>query len=139
MPLAACPRCKKMFDKGRSKVCSKCQADEDEDFDKIRTALELNPNMNAEQTAVEADVTVACVMRMQETGMITNVSFSESAKCGKCGAPAISINKKLCQACLEKLNAEVALAQSKIKLKEKKEVQVSEFLHARKAFEEKRR
>ena len=128
-----------MFDKGRSKVCSKCQADEDADFDKVRSALERNPNMNAEQTAVEADVTVACVMRMQETGMITNVTMSESVKCGKCGAPAISINKKLCQACLEKLNAEVAIAQAQIKLQDKKPVQVSEFLHARRAFEEKRR
>jgi hypothetical protein len=139
MPLATCPRCKKIFEKTRSIVCAKCQDDENADYDKIRAVLERNPNLNAEQAAEEAELPVQCVTRMMQEGLISNVSLSESVKCGRCGGPAISLSKKLCQGCLEKLNAEVASAQSKIKLSQKKNVQVSEYLHARKAFEEKRR
>ncbi|MCX5759316.1 MAG: hypothetical protein NTU83_12560 [Candidatus Hydrogenedentes bacterium] len=139
MALATCPRCKKIFEKTRTLVCGRCQEDENADYDKIRAVLERNPNLNAEQAAEEAEISVQCVTRMLQEGLIANVSLSESVKCGRCGAPAISLNKKLCQACLEKLNAQVASAQSKIKLSQKKNVQVSEYLHARKAFEDKRR
>ena len=139
MPLATCPRCKKIFEKTRTIVCVKCQEAENADYDKIRAVLERDPSLNAEETAEEAGVTVQCVTRMLQEGLIANVSLSESVKCGRCGAPAISLNKKLCQACLEKLNAEVASAQSKIKLAQKKRVQVGEYQLARKAFEEKRR
>lgn len=137
MALSTCPRCKKIFDKVRTSVCGKCQPDEDADFDKVRQLLERSPNLNAEQAAHEADVTVGCVMRMMDEGLISNTNLTEKVKCGRCGAPAISMSKKLCQACLEKLNSQVAQAQSKIKLSHKKDVQVGEYLHARKAFDEK--
>ena len=139
MALAACPRCKKIFDKARSAVCTRCQDAEDDDFDKIRTVLDRNPNLNAEQVAEEGQVTVDCVMRMIAEGLIANVNLAELIKCGRCGAPAISQSKKLCQACLEELNTEMAQAQSKIKIGQKKKVQVGEYLHARRALEEKRR
>jgi len=139
MPLASCPRCNKIFEKVHSSVCPKCQAAEDADYDKIRAVLDRSPNLNAEQVAEEADVTVASVMRMLDEGLIANVGLSEKVKCGICGAPAISLSKKLCQACLEKLNTKVAAEQSKLKLKEKKQTQLGEYLHARKGLEEKRR
>jgi len=139
MPLTTCPRCKKIFDKGTVAVCPKCQDAENSDYDKIRAVLDRNPNLNSEQVAVEAEVNVQVVMRMLEEGLIANVNLTEKVKCGRCGAPAISMSKKLCQSCLEKLNAQVAAAQGKIKLSDKKKVQVGEYLHARKAFEEKRR
>jgi ribosomal protein L37E len=139
MPLASCPRCKKLFDKTRSVVCPRCQDDENVDFDKIRAVLDRNPNLNAEQLAEQAQVSVDCVMRMLEEGLIASVNLMEKVKCGRCGGPAISMNKKLCQACLEELNAQVAQAQGKIKMGQKKQVQVGKYLHARRAFEEKRR
>jgi NMD protein affecting ribosome stability and mRNA decay len=139
MPLSACPRCKKIFDKTRSAVCTRCQDAEDNDFDKIRAVLDRSPNLNAEQVAEEAEVTVDCVMRMIAEGLIASVSLTEQIKCGRCGAPAISLSKRLCQACLEKLNSEMAQAQSKIKIGQKKPVQVDEHLHARRALDEKRR
>jgi len=139
MPLIACPRCKKIFDKTRSAVCTRCQDAEDDDFDKIRTVLDRNSDLNAEQVAEEGQVTIDCVMRMIEEGLIANVNLAEKIKCGRCGAPAISQSKKLCQACLEELNTEMAQAQSKIKIGQKKQVQVGEYLHARRALEEKRR
>ena len=40
--------------------------------------------------------------------VVTNTSLSsESATCGRCGAPAISASKKLCHSCLEELNQNV--------------------------------
>lgn len=139
MPLAACPRCKRVFDKTRSGVCSRCQDAEDDDFDKIRAILDRSPDLNAEGVAQMADVSVDCVMRMLAEGLISNVNLTEQIKCGRCGGPAISLNKRLCQACLEELNVEMVQAQSKILLGKKKQVQVGEYLHARKAFDEKRR
>jgi ribosomal protein L37E len=139
MPLATCPRCDKLFDKERSAVCTRCQDAEDEDFDKIRAVLDRNPNLNAEQVAEQGQVSIDCVMRMIEEGLIANANLAEQIKCGRCGAPAISLSKRLCQACLGELNTEMAQAQRKIKIGQKKQVRVGEYLHARKALEEKRR
>ena len=139
MPLSACPRCKKVFDKTHSSVCSRCQDAEDDDYDKIRAVLDRCPDLNAEGVAQAAGVAVECVMRMLDEGLISNVNLMEKVACGRCGGPAISVNKRLCAACLEALNAEVMQAQNKIILGKKKDVQVSEYLHARKTFEEKRR
>jgi ribosomal protein L37E len=120
-------------------VCVHCQSAENADFDKIRGVLDRTPNLNAEQVAEEAQVSIECVLRMLEEGLIASVSLMEQVKCGRCGAPAISMSKKLCQACLEELNAQVAQAQGKIKIGQKKQVKVGKFLHARRALEEKRR
>ncbi len=141
MALTQCPRCKKLFEKIRFPVCSECQEAEEKDYDKVRAALERQPNLNAEQVSAEADVSIACIERMIKEGLIVSTSLVESqVKCGICGAPAISLSKKLCQACLEKLNAKMSKAQAKIKLGEKSEVQMESFIDsARKAFEEKRR
>jgi DNA-directed RNA polymerase subunit M/transcription elongation factor TFIIS len=138
MALVSCPRCKKLFDKGVALICAKCQPEEDADYGKIRAVLDRSPQLNAEEVAAEAEVPVACVMRMLQEGLITNVSLTEKIKCGRCGAPAISFTKKLCQACLDKLNAEVAVAQGKIHIKEKRQIQIGDFLQARKG-EDKRR
>jgi predicted amidophosphoribosyltransferase len=139
MSLAACPRCKKVFDKTRSAVCTRCQDAEDDDFDKIRAVLDHTPDLNAEQVAEEGQVTVDCVMRMIAEGFISSVSLADPIKCGRCGAPAISLSKRLCPACLEKLSAQTARTQSKIKIEPKKDVQVDEYLLVRKALEERRR
>ncbi len=141
MPLAKCPRCNKMFNKMHSIVCSGCQTAEDSDSDLVRETLEENPNLNAEQVAEITGVDIQVVLRLIEQGAITCVSALEghSIRCGRCGAPAISASKKLCQACLEKLNAQVAVAQRTIRLGEKKQVEVGQFHeNVRQALDSKR-
>jgi ribosomal protein L37E len=64
---------------------------------------------------------------MLEMGELTNVGLGEQPRCGRCGAPAISVSKKLCQGCLEKLNAEMAQAQRTIKLKDKPQARIGEY------------
>ncbi len=129
MPLSKCPRCEKLFDKVNTVVCPKCREDEDADFDLIRTTLEESPDLNAEQVAEVSGVSIDCVLRMLDTGLIANIALSEAEafKCGRCGAPAISATKKLCQTCLEKLNQEVSSSRKKLKLGDKKDVQLGDF------------
>ncbi len=141
MAMKKCPRCDRLFEKRRFPVCVPCQDEEEKDYDKIRDVLERQPDLNAEQVAGEAGVSVSCVTRMVKEGLLSNASVvGDSVKCGMCGAPAISASKKLCQACLEKLNVKVTKAQAGIKLSDKKDAQVNSYLGgARSSFEDKRR
>jgi len=139
MPLASCVRCNKMFTKVESPVCKNCQDDEDADFERIRLVIEKDESLNVEQVAEEAEVDISVVRRMVDTGLVKQVTLGEKIVCGKCGAPAISMSKKLCQACLDKLNAQVAKAQAQIKLGQRPEVQVGEYMPARKLFDKKRK
>jgi ribosomal protein L37E len=135
MALSKCARCSKLFNKGGSPVCPACQPDEDTDFDTIRRVLTELPDSNAEQLAARAGLPLAVVMRMLDQGLIASAD-SHQIKCGRCGAPAISAAKKLCQACLETLNAQVATAQMTIKLPEKKPADIASV---RKVIQEKRK
>lgn len=139
MAISRCPRCSKIFDSESGVVCQSCVDAEENDYDRVREVLQDRPNLTAEQVSDETGVDLPCVMRMINQGLVANASQLKGVKCGMCGAPAISISKKLCQACLEKLNAKLNKAQSKLKLSDKKAPQVGQYLNARKAFEQKKR
>lgn len=143
MPLSKCPRCEKLFDKTSTAVCSKCREDEEADFDLIRSTLDDSPELNAEQVAEVSGVAIDCVLRMLDTGLISNITLNEGEtfKCGRCGAPAISATKKLCQPCLEKLNQEMAESRRKVQLGDRKQVQLGEYSAGgvRQQLDEKRR
>ncbi len=140
MPLAKCARCKKPFQKLRSPVCPACQDAEDADYEKVKQVLEREPDLNAEQVAKRAEVGVECVWRMLDLGLIASaVSIAATIRCGRCGAPAISASKKLCEACLNKLNAEAVAAQASLRSKKKTPQVSGEPVSAREAIEKKRR
>ncbi|MCX8063982.1 MAG: hypothetical protein N3G21_02280 [Candidatus Hydrogenedentes bacterium] len=140
MPLASCARCGKMFSKKSSPVCSSCQKAEDEDIEKVRKVAQEIPNLSAEELAEKANVDISVVLRMIDMGLLVNIlESSKEVRCGMCGAPAISITKKLCQACLEKLNVEVLKAQSQIKLEAKKPPKIGESLNVHEELERKRK
>ena len=108
--LAKCARCSKLFNKIVSEVCNNCQPDEDTDFSRIQDVLSRVQRLNAEEVAEEAGVGIECVLRMLREGRIDNVNQESSATCGRCGAPAISMSKRLCQRCLMNLDRECAMA-----------------------------
>jgi hypothetical protein len=108
MPLAKCVRCEKLFSKTISPVCPSCLPEEEKDQEKIRTCLNENPNISAEMVSEKTGVSVQCVMRMIDVGMVVSGVDIKLLKCGKCGAPAISASKRLCQACLDEMNRNVA-------------------------------
>ena len=108
--LSKCARCGKLFNKIISDVCIVCQPAEEEDFRLIRDVLAGNDGLNVQQVADEANVPVECVIRLLREGRIDNVTHDEDATCGRCGAPAISETKRLCQRCLVNLDRECAHA-----------------------------
>ena len=136
MPLASCLRCKKMFDKVKTSVCLKCLPAEEEDYDKIRASLDNIPNQTAEDLAETTGVEMECVLRLLNSGRIQTIISDVEVKCGKCGAPAISVTKRLCEACLRDMNAQLAREQSKIKLGAKKKLEVGTALNTFRQREE---
>ena len=139
MPLATCPRCKTLFQKeGGHSVCPKCVEGEDADYEKVREALEETPSQSAEQVSEETGVDLNCVLRLLDSGRIETTAANIGVRCGRCGAPAISISKRLCEACLQKLNAKLAAEQSKIRLPKKKSVEVGTALNVPDSLDAKR-
>ena len=129
MGLASCQRCKKLFEKIRNPICPACDQAEEDDYEKIRQALVEHPNQTAEQLAEGTGITIDCVLRLLAQGRIETTAANKGVKCGRCGAPAISVSKKLCEACLQKLNAELAQQQGKLRLPKKKSVEIGTALN----------
>ncbi len=131
MPLSNCERCGKMYSKsGETKVCPTCMPAEEEDFEKVRDELERSPNLTAEQLSERTEVDLPVVFRLMEMGRIQDVSSKDAIRCGRCGAPAISLSKKLCEACLNKINNQIAVQQGKVKLPKRKEVELGIAMNA---------
>lgn len=124
MPLASCERCGKLFSKTTLPICPRCEPAEERDYEKVREALERTPDRTAEQLSEDTGVDVACVLRLVEMGRVRVVGTSDQVRCGRCGAPAISFSKRLCQACLDKLYQELADEQARIRLPKRKDVQI---------------
>lgn len=108
MALTKCARCKKIYVKIASPVCQQCQPDEDADFSKIHNAIRKQSGLNAEAIAENAGVELECVLRMLNAGRLRVKDLGEKPTCGRCGAPAISMAKRLCESCLVELDRECA-------------------------------
>jgi len=115
MNFAKCARCKGLFNRVRGPVCHACQEEEERDYNRIRDALYHNPGMNVEEAAEAADVDVECVLRMLGMGLLNAEGLNDSVRCGQCGAPAMSVTKKLCEKCLGKMNRDFARAMDDLK------------------------
>lgn len=139
MALDKCARCAKLFDRVDSPVCTACAPEEEADRSRVRDVLDGSQDLDAEQVAEAAKVDVTVVLRMINNGLISSLATEARPPCGRCGAPAISLAKKLCRACLEELDIAVARAASRIKAGPKKGTDASPMLKARKILEEKRR
>ncbi len=133
MPLAKCPRCDRIFNKIDAPVCLSCMPDEDADYETLRKSLEEQPNLTPQEIADATGVSLDCILRLIEAGRLATMpDLQTNVSCGRCGAPAISVTKRLCESCLQKLNSEVAKAQASIKLAQKKKLQIGAGMHIRK-------
>lgn len=110
MPLQKCARCAKLFFKVDTPICEQCLPEEEQDYARIRDALAQHPKMDAKSLAETADVALDCVLRMLREGRIESAESLSDVKCGRCGAPAISASKRLCDKCLFELDRECAEA-----------------------------
>lgn len=139
MPLAKCERCEKLFAKTDNAICPNCVPDEERDHEAVRSCLSEHPNLSADAISELTGVSVQCVLRMIDEGLVTNSIFTGAVKCGKCGAPAISASKRLCNGCLEDMNRRVAKQRGQLQQQAAKVVRVGEGQTVRQAIEEKRR
>ncbi len=139
LQMKTCVRCERLFASLQSEVCTACEAEEEADFLRIREALRKNPGLNVEQVSEAAEVEPACVLRMLGQGRIENVALGNPVKCGQCGAPALSVSKRLCQACLTKLDMQCTEAIRDIRTRIRpKKTEESDVNRVRKAVDEKR-
>ncbi|MCC6152615.1 MAG: hypothetical protein IT367_02595 [Candidatus Hydrogenedentes bacterium] len=129
MALASCSKCKKLFQKVRKSICPACEAEEEDSYEVVRAYLSEHPGVNAEQVAEGTGVPIETVLRFIEEGRVEAAGAVSNVRCGQCGKPAISPTKRLCEACLAKLNVQLAKQQSKIRLPEKKDVDVGKALN----------
>jgi len=107
--LAHCARCRRLYVRLQSHVCEKCFAMEESDFSRIKDTIEQHPNLTAEEIAEKANVTVACVFRMLDEGLIASAETADDIACGRCGSPAIGPRQRLCTMCLIDLDRELTL------------------------------
>jgi ribosomal protein L37E len=134
-PLVKCPRCGTLYPKARLAVCKACSFFEEQDYSKVRDSMLENGLGTSEEVAQTAGVEVGVVLRMIEVGMISLDRPDEQVPCGRCGKPAISKSKRLCQKCMMQLD--VALGAEKRKVAT--EVDRAREATAREMLEAKRR
>ena len=108
MELEVCKRCGRLFRRVQLPVCLACVTDEEKDYERIRATLGRKPGLTIEEVAGEAGVEVACVSRMLDAGQLENIAVRDFVPCGRCGAPAISASKRLCERCLTELDQKCA-------------------------------
>jgi len=108
MPLAKCDRCDTLFDKIKTPICLGCMPEEEAEYELVRDKLVRHPDVSAERLAELAEVEVKVVKRMLDAGLISSSVSAGEVSCGRCGAPAISHAKKLCDSCLDDLNRGVS-------------------------------
>ncbi len=134
-PLVKCPRCGTLYKKGRLAVCMECAIFEEEDYSRVRDVLAeidvATPVKAAEMAGVDVDV----VLRMSDVGMISFERTNEKVVCGRCGRPAISKTKRLCEKCMMQLDVALGAERRRVAA----EVDSARYKSAREVFEEKRR
>jgi len=77
MALAKCPRTGKLFDKSQGPVHPDAMAEEEADYAKIRDYLAKKPNAAPEEVVEETGVSVACVRRMINQGMVKELDLKQ--------------------------------------------------------------
>jgi NMD protein affecting ribosome stability and mRNA decay len=129
-----------MFAKsGKLAICAKCRPEEELDYEVLIDAVAREPNLTAEELAETTDVSVDCVLRCIRSGRIQHMTSGKTVRCGRCGSPAISMSKRLCEACLSKMSHDLAAAQSRIQLQKRKDVEIGRALNAKDEEEDERK
>ena len=127
--LVKCPRCERIFSRTLAAVCPDCFQEEADEFDKVRDVLEGEPALNATQVADASGVSLECILRFLREGRVGHAGNLEGLECGRCGARAISVSKRLCEACLLVLDKEIAKAISETREIQKAAAEANRTVH----------
>lgn len=136
--LANCARCRRLYVRISSHVCEKCFDMEESDFARIKEVIEQHPDLSAEELAERANVTVACVFRMLDEGLIAKSDDGDDLTCGRCGALAMGPRQRLCMSCLMDLDRELSLELNQVRLRRKENEMKGTAQNVRDALEAKR-
>jgi predicted DNA-binding transcriptional regulator YafY len=110
MALANCARCNGVFNKVSSPLCPACAEQEERDFQIVSEALREHPGQTVEQLAESTGVSKRTILRLIKNERIASDADLAGVKCGKCGAPAISLSTRLCQRCAAEMSRAAAQA-----------------------------
>lgn len=104
MALANCQGCNKLFNKVTSPLCPACIDQDENDLKIVNEALREEPNLTVAQLSEKTDVSKRTILRLLKDQRITSKANLADVKCGKCGAPAISLSVKLCERCAAEMS-----------------------------------
>lgn len=101
MPLANCPRCKKLFNKVAANLCDACRHQEEEDFDLCYRFLRDNPNSTVAMIAQATEVEPRQILDFYRTGRL--IAGEAGYPCERCGGP--THRGSYCVKCTDTLRA----------------------------------
>lgn len=85
MPLANCPRCKKLFNKVAANLCDACRQREEVDFDLCYRFLRDNPNSTVAVISDATGVEQRQIMDFYRAGRL--IAGEAGYPCERCGGP----------------------------------------------------
>jgi len=99
MALENCQRCNGVFNRIGGPLCPACVDREEQDFKAVNEALREQPHQTIDELAKRTGVSEKTIMRLIKDKRIASDVNADGVKCGKCGAPAISLATRLCERC----------------------------------------
>jgi predicted amidophosphoribosyltransferase len=114
MALANCEGCNKVFNKLTTPLCPACIEQEETDLKTVNEALRAEPNQTVAQLSEQTGVSKKTILRLLQDKRIASEANLVDMKCGKCGAPAVSLSVKLCKRCAAEMSRTAAQARSNV-------------------------
>lgn len=114
MALANCDGCNKVFNKVTASLCPACIEQDEKDLQVVNEALREEPHQTIEQLSEKTGVSKRTILRLLKNQRIASDADLVEVKCGKCGAPAISLSVRLCGRCAAAMSRAADQARSKM-------------------------
>ncbi|MHB8928185.1 MAG: MerR family transcriptional regulator [Bacillota bacterium] len=107
MELRNCPRCGALFAYTGKNLCGACLAEEDKEFETLRSFLKENPRASLEETSEATGVKPERILRFLRDGRIIAAQDAAWLQCERCGRPIIA--GRFCPECAKRLRQEFHL------------------------------
>jgi len=105
--LKNCPRCGSLFASTGKHLCPACLAEEDKEFETLRTFLKDNPRASLEEAAEVTGVKPERILRFLREGRIVTAPEMTWLRCERCGKPIVA--GRFCPECARQLRRELHL------------------------------
>lgn len=107
MEIRNCKRCSRIFNYNGSGVCPNCFLQEQEDFEKVRDFLFVNPNSSTIEVSQGTGVDVKIISRFLKEGRLkgeTEGMGDSTLTCDKCGCDIQS--GRFCEKCIVEMQSD---------------------------------